>query len=117
MRAALSRSLPIGSPSPRAEIHSPLYSPGTQTPVVMRHCGRFGAVSKTVVGLTVHRGFESLPLRFRACSSVDLQEIRRLTTYADGHLVAAEGTGSRSRSAPAARSRSRIARSSSAALQ
>jgi hypothetical protein len=23
-----------------------------------------GAVSKTVVGLTVHRGFESLPLRF-----------------------------------------------------
>jgi hypothetical protein len=29
----------------------------------MRHCGRFGAVSKTVVGLSVHRGFESLPLR------------------------------------------------------
>jgi hypothetical protein len=48
-----------------AEIHSPLYSPGTQAPVVMRHCGRFGAVSKTVVGLTVHRGFESLPLRYK----------------------------------------------------
>jgi hypothetical protein len=29
----------------------------------MRDCGGFDAVSKTVVGLTVHRGFESLPLR------------------------------------------------------
>jgi hypothetical protein len=46
-----------------AGIHSPLYSPGTLAPVVMRHCGRFGTVSKTVVGLTVDRGFESLPLR------------------------------------------------------
>jgi hypothetical protein len=56
----------MGRTNAAAEIHSPLYSPGTQTPVVMRHCGRFGAVSKTVVGLTVHRGFESLPLRLRA---------------------------------------------------
>jgi hypothetical protein len=63
MRAALSRSTAEGSHNGAAEIHSPLHSPGTQTPVVMRHCGRFGAVSKTVVGLTVHRGFESLPLR------------------------------------------------------
>jgi hypothetical protein len=34
------------SPKRRAEIHSPLHSPGTQAPGVMRHCGRFGAVSK-----------------------------------------------------------------------
>src|SRR6266545_1916156 len=54
----------VASPKRRAEIHSPLHSPGTQAPVVMRHCGRFGAVSKTVVGRKVHRGFESLPLRF-----------------------------------------------------
>src|SRR5918996_751099 len=45
----------MGSRSPRAEIHCPLYSPGTQTPVVMRHCGRFGAVSKTVVRASVPR--------------------------------------------------------------
>jgi hypothetical protein len=30
-------------------IHSPLYSPGTLAPAVMRHCGRFGTGSKTVV--------------------------------------------------------------------
>ena len=47
-----------------AEIHSPLYSPGTRTPAVMRHCGRLAAVSKTVAGRKVRRGFESLPLRF-----------------------------------------------------
>jgi hypothetical protein len=49
-----------------AEIHSPLHSPGTQAPVVMRHSGRFGAVSKTVDGGNVVRGFESLPLRLKA---------------------------------------------------
>ncbi len=36
-----------------AEIHSPLYSPGTEPAVVLRHCGRLGAVSKTVVGRKV----------------------------------------------------------------
>jgi hypothetical protein len=46
-----------------AEIHSPLHSPGTQAPVLMRRSGRFGAVSKTVDGRKVVRGFESLPLR------------------------------------------------------
>ena len=32
----------------------------------MRHCGRFGAVSKTVDGRKVVRGFESLPLRSKS---------------------------------------------------
>ena len=48
-----------------AEIHSPLHSPGTQTPVAMRPCSRFGAVSKTVGGLWVPRGFESHHLRYQ----------------------------------------------------
>jgi hypothetical protein len=73
MRAALSHSAADGSYGRRDEIHSPLYSPGTKTPVAVRHCGRFGAVSKTVVGLSVHRGFESLPLRFPAEEVADLQ--------------------------------------------
>jgi hypothetical protein len=30
----------------------------------VRHCGRFGAVSKTVDGGNVVREFESLPLRY-----------------------------------------------------
>ena len=39
-----------------------------------------GAVSKTVVGLTVHRGFESLPLRLIAemravCSALPLRTL------------------------------------------
>jgi hypothetical protein len=38
-----------------AGIHSPLYSPGTLAPVVMRDCGRFGTVSKTVVRASVPR--------------------------------------------------------------
>ena len=59
----------------RAEIHSPLHSPGIPIPVVMRDCGRFDAVSKTVVGLSVHRGFESLPLRFRPLFPADLQRV------------------------------------------
>jgi hypothetical protein len=46
-----------------AEIHSPLHSPAMLIPVVMRDCGGFGAVSKTVDGRKVVRGFESLPLR------------------------------------------------------
>jgi hypothetical protein len=53
----------MGRTNAAAEIHSPLYSSGTQTPVVMRHCGRFGTVSKTVDGGNVVREFESLPLR------------------------------------------------------
>jgi hypothetical protein len=31
----------------------------------MRHCGRFGAVSKIADGRTVVRGFESVPLRYK----------------------------------------------------
>jgi hypothetical protein len=52
----------MGRTNAAAEIHSPLYSPGTQTPVVMWHCGRFGAVSKPLYA-QAYRGFESLPLR------------------------------------------------------
>jgi len=54
----------MGRTNAAAEIHSPLHSPAMQTPVVMWHCGRFGAVSKTVAGRKVRRGFESLPLRW-----------------------------------------------------
>src|SRR5215207_5090414 len=39
--------LPRGRTNGRPRFIPPLYSPGTQTPVVVRHCGRFGAVSKT----------------------------------------------------------------------
>src|SRR5215217_3204002 len=53
----------MGRTDAAAEIHSPLYSPATRTPVVMWRCGRFNAVSKTVDGRKVVRGFESLPLR------------------------------------------------------
>jgi hypothetical protein len=44
-----------------AGIHSPLYSPGTLAPDVMRHCGRFAAVSKTVVGLWSTEGSNPSP--------------------------------------------------------
>jgi hypothetical protein len=63
MRAALSRSGAEGRATAAAEIHSPLHSPAMLIPVVMRDCGGFGAVSKTVDGRKVVRGFESLPLR------------------------------------------------------
>ena len=43
------------------EIHSPLYSPGNQTLAAMRYCGRFGAVSKTVVRLSAHEGSNPSP--------------------------------------------------------
>ena len=67
-----------------AEIHSPLHSPGMQVPAVMRHCERFGAVSKTVDGGNVVREFESLPLRYKSelCESA-----RRL--HAEAVLCAA----------------------------
>ena len=50
MRAGLSRSGAEGRATAAAEIHSPLHSPAMLIPVVMRDCGGFGAVSKTVVG-------------------------------------------------------------------
>src|SRR5688572_6563219 len=51
----------MGRTNAAAEIHSPLYSPGTQAPVVMRHCGRFSTVSKTVVGLWSTEGSNPSP--------------------------------------------------------
>jgi hypothetical protein len=48
------------------QIPFPLAFPDTAAPLYQRLGGLSGAASKTVVGLTVHRGFESLPLRFSA---------------------------------------------------
>jgi hypothetical protein len=42
----------------------------TDAPRVARSPSENGVVSKTVVGLSVHRGFESLPLRFSGQDSV-----------------------------------------------
>jgi Phage integrase family len=61
--AFLVRPLRMRRTTARAEIHSPLQSPGILIPVVMRDCGGFDAVSKTVDGGNVVREFESLPLR------------------------------------------------------
>ena len=43
------------------KFHFPWHSPDTAAPLYQRLGGLSGAASKTVVGLTVHRGFESLP--------------------------------------------------------
>jgi hypothetical protein len=48
------------------QIHSPSHSPGLGALALVRDCGQFGAVSKTVDGRKVVRGFESLPLRLKA---------------------------------------------------
>jgi hypothetical protein len=53
--AFLVRPLRMRRTTARAEIHSPLHSPGILIPVVMRDCGGFDAVSKTVVRASVPR--------------------------------------------------------------
>jgi hypothetical protein len=59
--AFLVRPLRMRRTTARAEIHSPLHSPGILIPVVMRDCGGFDAVSKTVVGLWSTEGSNPSP--------------------------------------------------------
>jgi hypothetical protein len=60
MRAALSLRCGCVAQTRRLRFIPP-YSPGTLAPVVMRHCGRFGTVSKTVDGRKVVRGSNPSP--------------------------------------------------------